>query len=66
LNPWDILAGILLVREAGGMVTDYTGDASDALLRTRTNVIATNGLIHAELTRVLHESGAPATLPDAE
>lgn len=66
LNPWDILAGILLVREAGGVVTDYTGDASDAMLRTRTNVIATNGLIHAELTRVLHQSGAPATLPDAE
>jgi hypothetical protein len=36
------------------------------MLRTRTNVIATNGLIHAELMRVLHASGAPATLPDAE
>jgi len=26
LNPWDMAAGVLLVREAGGIVTDFSGD----------------------------------------
>ena len=26
LNPWDVAAGILIVREAGGKVSDYNGD----------------------------------------
>jgi myo-inositol-1(or 4)-monophosphatase len=26
LNPWDIAAGIIVVREAGGIVTDWHGD----------------------------------------
>jgi myo-inositol-1(or 4)-monophosphatase len=46
LNPWDTAAGILLVEEAGGRVTDFQGThvrlASD-------EVLATNGLIHEEL-----------------
>ena len=48
LNPWDTAAGILLVEEAGGYVTDFSGRhyrlASD-------EVLASNGLIHAELLR---------------
>ena len=47
LNPWDTAAGILLVEEAGGRVTDFSGRpvrlASD-------EVLASNGLIHEELT----------------
>lgn len=46
LNPWDTAAGILLVEEAGGRVTDFSGRpyriASD-------EVLASNGKIHAEL-----------------
>jgi len=46
LNPWDTAAGILLVEEAGGRVTDFAGGrvklASD-------EVLASNGLIHKEL-----------------
>jgi myo-inositol-1(or 4)-monophosphatase len=46
LNPWDTAAGILLVEEAGGRVTDYAGNqyrlASDEIL-------ASNGAIHQEL-----------------
>ncbi len=46
LNPWDTAAGILLVEEAGGRVTDFAGNryriASDEIL-------ASNGRIHAEL-----------------
>ena len=46
LNPWDTAAGILLVEEAGGRVTDFAGAhyrlASDEIL-------ASNGRIHDEL-----------------
>ncbi len=49
LSPWDIAAGILLVREAGGTVTDFGGaDDLDRLLDGR-NLVATNGAIHEEL-----------------
>ncbi len=46
LNPWDTAAGILLIEEAGGRVTDFAGGhfriASDEIL-------ASNGLVHEEL-----------------
>ena len=48
LNPWDTLAGVLLVQEAGGKVTRFDGslwrlDSSETL--------ASNGLLHEELIR---------------
>lgn len=45
LKPWDVAAGILLVREAGGNVTTYYGDTFDFTQRT---MLATNGLIHSQ------------------
>jgi myo-inositol-1(or 4)-monophosphatase len=46
LNPWDTAAGVLIVREAGGMVTRF--DGTPFRLDSR-EVLATNGLIHAEV-----------------
>lgn len=47
LNSWDLAAGILLVREAGGRVTDLAG--GDAML-ARGDVLASNGSdLHAHL-----------------
>ncbi len=46
LNPWDTAAGILLVEEAGGRVTDFAG--SHFRLNSD-EVLASNGLIHQEL-----------------
>jgi myo-inositol-1(or 4)-monophosphatase len=46
LNPWDTAAGVLLVQEAGGMVTRF--DGSPFRLDSR-EVIASNGHIHREL-----------------
>ncbi len=46
LNPWDTAAGILLVTEAGGAVTDFSG--RPYRLESR-EILASNGLIHAEL-----------------
>jgi len=49
LNPWDMAAGLLIVREAGGCTSDMKGGAPD--LRGR-HVVADNGLIHEEMVGV--------------
>jgi myo-inositol-1(or 4)-monophosphatase len=46
LNPWDTAAGVLLVREAGGLVTHM--DGGGFTLDSR-EVLATNGLIQEEM-----------------
>lgn len=43
LSVWDIAAGVVLVREAGGMVTAYNGTEVDVYSG---KLLATNGLIH--------------------
>ena len=45
LKPWDMAAGMLLVREAGGLVTDMHG--APCHLRSP-HVLADNGLVHQE------------------
>jgi len=52
LQPWDIAAGILLVREAGGYVTDSQGK-QDVL--TSGDIVAGNEIIHANLLKTLKE-----------
>lgn len=52
LHPWDALAGVLLVREAGGKVTDYLGGQTE-IMQARPRVVATNGRIHEEMLQVL-------------
>jgi myo-inositol-1(or 4)-monophosphatase len=47
LGPWDVAAGAVLVREAGGIVTDWAGDA-DAWL-TSGDIVAAPPSIHATL-----------------
>lgn len=46
MNVWDLAAGCLIVKEAGGRVTDVWGGEYN--LETR-NLVATNGNIHEEL-----------------
>jgi len=48
LAPWDLAAGVLLVTEAGGRVSDSYGDE----VRPE-DVVASNGLIHDDLLRIL-------------
>ena len=52
LNPWDTAAGVLLVREAGGTVTHF--DGGDFTLDSR-EVLATNGLVKAEISHIFAE-----------
>ncbi len=50
LSPWDIAAGILLVREAGGAVTDM--DGGDEML-TKGELLAANPSLHKPLARLV-------------
>lgn len=50
--PWDVAAGVLLVREAGGKVTDMDGGDLD-LMNAR--ILASNGRLHEELLSVLRQ-----------
>lgn len=51
LNPWDYAAGMLLVKEAGGTVTDWSGNALNPAQGSQ--VIGTNGKVHEELLKQL-------------
>ena len=51
LNTWDIAAGILLVREAGGFVSDFS--SRDRALDTG-DIVAANPTIHAQLLKSLN------------
>jgi myo-inositol-1(or 4)-monophosphatase len=53
VKPWDLAAGVLLVTEAGGTVTDHLGRPD----RLRTPVVvATNGKIHEDLRAIVAET----------
>jgi myo-inositol-1(or 4)-monophosphatase len=54
LSPWDVAAGALLVREAGGVVTDHNG--SPDVCRRRGPIVAGNPAIHRWLRDVLAEA----------
>ncbi len=53
LAPWDIAAGVLMVQEAGGFVTDVGGGPIDI---SSGRVLAANGRMHARMLRLLKEA----------
>ena len=50
-NAWDVSAGALLVREAGGRVTDFSGKKWSLDSR---DIFASNGLVHSRLLKVIN------------
>jgi len=50
LKPWDVAAGGLVVKEAGGRITDFKGNPFSIY---SDETLATNGLIHKEMMDVL-------------
>ncbi len=50
LHAWDMAAGVLMVQEAGGMVSHYDGEAFHL---GHNSIVATNGHIHNELVGIL-------------
>ncbi len=56
LRPWDLAAGVLMVREAGGRVSDLR----DGHFRIDSGeVLATNGLIHGQMVSLLNAEKIP-------
>ena len=55
--PWDVAAGLCLLREVGGRATDQHGTEYELLLEadgtTRTPLLASNGLLHDQLIEEL-------------
>ena len=51
LNYWDIAAGVILVKEAGGFVTDFEGE--NGFVENKT-ILATNSKINKEMIEVLN------------
>ncbi len=50
LNPWDIAAGVILIHEAGGRVSNFRGQPLDIY---SPRVLVSNGLIHEQMMEVL-------------
>lgn len=57
IKPWDSAAGILLVEEAGGVISTYRGQKYHPYLNS---IIATNSGIHQEIVRLI----APLVTPE--
>jgi myo-inositol-1(or 4)-monophosphatase len=55
LHAWDVAAGILIVREAGGKVTDYQGNEKSEPLQRGEQIVASNGLIHSNMLETLRD-----------
>jgi myo-inositol-1(or 4)-monophosphatase len=53
LSPWDMAAGVLLVREAGGVVTDYAGQPFRLEAR---QILASNTRLHDEMIAILADA----------
>jgi myo-inositol-1(or 4)-monophosphatase len=53
LSPWDTAAGILIVEEAGGKVSDFSGGPFNIFLK---EILASNGKIHQQMIEVLRLS----------
>ena len=54
LSPWDCMAGLLIAREAGGKVTDYSGSE---IAISGAQILASNGLLHDAVLAVIQAHG---------
>ena len=54
LSPWDVAAGYLIVHEAGGRITNFDGAPYNVFEK---QTLATNGIIHEEMLRVINRKG---------
>ncbi len=52
LGPWDTAAGLIIVAEAGGQVSDFSGEAFSCHGK---QVLASNGVLHGEMLAVLKD-----------
>jgi myo-inositol-1(or 4)-monophosphatase len=57
LKPWDVAAGSLIVREAGGHISDFSGTRFSI---NDDEILATNGRIHKHMLEILKKSSKKA------
>jgi myo-inositol-1(or 4)-monophosphatase len=55
LGPWDVAAGALLIREAGGVVTDWSGDPQRWL--ETGDILAASPAVHEQLIEIARATG---------
>ena len=53
LSPWDFAAGLLILTEAGGKMTSYSGEQPKA--GEKTSVLCSNKLLHSEMLQLLNK-----------
>ncbi|PLX13625.1 MAG: inositol monophosphatase [Marinilabiliales bacterium] len=53
LNPWDVAAGALIVKQAGGIVTDFSGENNYLFGQ---EIIASNKFVYSEFYKIIKES----------
>lgn len=51
--PWDMAAGIILVREAGGMITGLNGERKDSDILQAGGTISANPRLHPKITKLI-------------
>lgn len=59
LFPWDVAAGFLMITEAGGQVSAFSGKPFDVYLK---EIVSSNGRVHSEMCRVLQSPANTNTL----
>ena len=52
LNPWDVSAGIVIVKQAGGQLSDFSGNQGHP---SGKEIVASNGKIHDEMLNLVAE-----------
>ncbi len=52
LKPWDYAAGVVILRESGGMVTDINGNEPD--YAAPTDIVASNGKLHMAIADIIN------------
>lgn len=51
LKPWDVAAGAIILKEAGGKISDYNNE--DNLWQSGREVLATNGVVHEQMIEII-------------
>jgi len=54
LNPWDTAAAVLILKEAGGLVTKFTGDEYNIYMK---DILASNSIVHDQMIEILALEG---------
>lgn len=57
LNPWDMAAGVVILLEAGGKVSNFTGSAHSIYGQ---ELVASNGILHQSMLNILQEGASPS------